>query len=74
MSVGFPEWDRYDVYNDSTFQAYIGAISHGDGGGIAISTVLIRKRKKKRQITDFKSLGDSCFPEEEKQTDSNSNI
>ncbi|MFX0205687.1 MAG: hypothetical protein ACFFDT_06835 [Candidatus Hodarchaeota archaeon] len=76
MSVGFPEWDGYDVYNDPTFQAYVGASSHGEGaaagftvlmiggigGGIAISVVLLRFRKKKRQAFGLKDLGDSSIP------------
>ena len=32
MSVGFPKWDGYEVYNDPTFTAYVGVNAHGEDG------------------------------------------
>ena len=43
MSVGFPKWDGYEVYNDPTFTAYVGVNAHGEGGldGFDFLTIIV---------------------------------
>jgi preprotein translocase subunit SecF len=41
MSVGFPKWDGYEVYNDPTFTAYVGVSPHGEGGIDAFDFLII---------------------------------